>query len=226
MLDDEAACQARTSVDRARVGMLTTYARHPSGQRTTGVSVQAREDGTVEVHLGLTAGAVRQLTARPVATLQLAPPWCEPVRLHGAARRLPGLTDRGHLVFHLEVAAVRVGSPPELLDEAAYASARPDPLRHDAPAVLAHLNEGHADALAACLRAGGRDVGFAAATRLDAGGLKVVSVGAEGVDTVRLRFPAPVADLADLPPTLRHVLRPGCRCCAAPRRRAPGVAGS
>lgn len=109
--DDEFGRLARTSVDRARVGTLTTYARRPSGQHTTTANVRARVDGSVEVHLAPAAVPVRRLLARPVATLQVAPPWCEPVRLHGAVRRLPGTSERGDLVFHLEIAAVRVGSP-------------------------------------------------------------------------------------------------------------------
>ena len=213
--DTDDAVRARTSVDRARVGELTTYARHPSGARTTSVGLQVRPDGSVDVHLSTEADAVAQLLARPLATLHVAPPWCDPVLLHGGVRRLPGRSDRGELVFRLAVAAVRVGSPPVAVDEAAYSAARPDPLRCDAPAVLAHLNEGHADALTACLRARGRDVAFAQATRLDAGGLTVVAVCDDGTDTVRLRFPTPVAALDELPPSLAWVLRPGCGCCAA-----------
>ena len=223
MRDTDDAVRARTSVDRARVGQLTTYGRHPSSSRTTSVGLQARPDGSVEVHLSTGAPAVAQLLARPLATLQVAPPWCEPVLLHGGARRLPGLTDGGALVFRLEVAAVRVGSPPALVDESAYAAARPDPLRCDAPAVLAHLNEGHTDALSACLRARGHEAAFAEATRLDAGGLTVVAVGQDGADTVRLRFPTPVAALDELPPSLSWVLQPGCDCCTAARRSADGA---
>ena len=217
-MTDQHAAQARTSVEQARVGQLTTYGRHPSSTCTTSVSVTGREDGGVELRLSPAAPGSRQLLARPVGTLQVAPLWCEPVLLHGGARRLPGRTDRGELVFRLEVAAVRVGSPPVLVDESAWSAARPDPLRRDAPAVLAHLNEGHADALSACLRACGHDVAFAEATRLDAGGLTVVAVGPDGADTVRLRFPSPVSALEDLPPSLAWVLQPGCSCCpAAPR---------
>ena len=222
-MTDQDAVSARTSVDRARVGLLTTYARSPSSTASTSVRVSARSDGSVEVRLAPTALGVRQLLARPVATLQVAPLWCEPVRLHGAARRLTGTSDRGELVFHLTVAAVRVGSPPALLDEASYAAAAPDPLRHDAPAVLSHLNAAHAGALSACLRAGGSPADFAHATRLDAGGLTAVAVGPDGVDTVRLRFPAPITDLRDLPPSLAWVLDPRCRCCGA--RPSTGAAG-
>lgn len=217
MQDTDDAVLARTSLDRARVGVLTTYARHPSGQRTTSVGLQVRPDGAVDVRLAAAAQAVGQLLARPVATLEVAPPWCEPVLLHGGTRRLPGTAERGELVFRVSPAAVRVGRPPVVVDATAFAAARPDPLRCDAPAVLAHLNDGHADALTACLRACGRDVAFAEATRLDAGGLTVVAVGERGADTVRLRFPTPVAALDELPPSLAWVLRPGCSCCSAGR---------
>lgn len=212
MTSSEFGALARTSVDRARVGALTTYARHPSRQHTCSVAVRARADGTVEVQLAREALAVRLLLARPVATLHVAPSGCEPVLLHGAARRLPGVGACGTLVFHLHVAAARVGSPPVLLDGTTYADAAPDPLRHVAPAALGHLNDAHADALAACLRATGHDAAFAHATRLDTGGLTVVAVGEHGADTVRLRFSSPVTTLADLPTSLRCALTPSCGC--------------
>lgn len=223
MEDTDDAVRARTSLDRARVGELTTYGRHPSATTATSVALEARSDGAVDVRLASSASAVAQLLSRPLATLRIAPPWCEPVLLHGGARRLAGRTDRGELVFRLEVAAVRVGSPPVPVDGAAWSAARPDPLRCDAPAVLAHLNDGHADALSACLRACGHDVAFAEATRLDARGLTVVAVGPDGADTVRLRFPSPVRSLDELPPSLSLVLQPGCSCCAAVRRSAGGA---
>lgn len=207
MVGPDDAVDARTSVDCARVGALTTCARQPGSRHTTTVAVRARADGSVEVQLARDACAVRQLLARPVAVLRVAPVACEPVLLHGSARRLPGVSPTGALVFHLEVAAVRVGSPAVLVDPPTYAAAEPDPLRADAPAVLSRVNAGHAEALAACLRAGGHDAAFAHATRLDSGGLTVVAVGSQGVDTVRLQFPAPVARLADLPASLGCVLR-------------------
>ncbi len=210
------AVQARTAVDQARFGTLTTYARLPSTPHATCVAVEAGSDGSAEVELAKDAIAVRQILARPLASLRVAPVGCEPVLLHGAAYRRPGITRQGRLRFHLQAAAVRVGSPPQLVDEASYAAAEPDPLRHDAWHVLAHLNDGHADALATCLSAGGHDVGFVQATRLDAGGLTVLAVHDGGVDTVRLSFPAPVRDLRELPPSLRGVLSPRCGCGSRP----------
>ena len=211
---DQLALAARTSVASARVGLLTTYARHPSGQHTATVSVCPRADGSVELLLARDAVGVGQLLARPVGSLEVAPVGCQPVLLHGAVRRLSGVSSTGALRFHLEVAGVRVGAPAVLLDERAYLAAAPDPLAADAPEALAHLNGSHADALAACLRALGHRVGFAQATGLDAGGLTVVAVTATGLETVRLRFPQRVTALGQLPVSLGAVLSPRCGCSA------------
>lgn len=215
------ALRARTSVAAARVGVLTTYARHPAGQHSTTVSVRPRGDGTVDVQLSRNAVGAQQLLARPVATLELAPAGHDDVLLQGAVRRLPGLGANGTLLFHLDVAAVRVGSPAVLIDEDDYARATPDPLAADAPAVLAHLNDAHADGLAACLRALDHQVGFAHATALDCTGLTVTAVTAGHVDTVRLSFPEPVTALSQLPISLSLVLTPRCGCSAM--TRAPGA---
>lgn len=99
-----------------------------------------------------------------------------------------------------------------LLHQGAYGSAEPDPLALDAPAVLAHLNDAHADALAACLRAVGHRAEFAYAVGLDSGGLSVTAGTATGVNLVCLAFPSPVTALSQLPTSLSLVLRPRCGC--------------
>lgn len=206
------AASARTSVACARVGSLTTYSRRDVTRLETPVSVAARADGSVEIELARHAAAGQRLLARPVATLRVAPTSCDAVLIHASAHRLPRLGGAGSLVFLLQVAAVRVGAQALLIDSATYHATPPDPLRHDAPQVLAHLNVFHADALAACLRAGGHDAQFAAATRLDARGLTVAAVQGSGVEDVRLTFPTPIRALHELPPSLRRVLTPHCGC--------------
>ena len=218
------ALRARTSVAAARVGLLTTYARHPAGQTSMTVSVLPQADGGVHVEVGREARGAHQLLARPVATLDLAPVGHDPVLLHGAVRRLPGVGPGGTLVFHLDVAAVRVGAPAVAVDENAYARATPEPLAADAPAVLAHVNDLHADGLAACLRALGHEVGFAQATALDSDGLTVAAVTSSSVATVRLPFPRPVTALSQLPVSLSLLLAPRCHCAARPP--APGADGA
>jgi hypothetical protein len=218
---DPAAC-ARTAVDRARTGLLTTYARHPSRSHTAVVQLAPDPDGAVQLHLPAAAVPARQLLARPVATLSLRPPACEPTVLHGAVTRLRGTTEEGALVFRLEVAAGRVGAPARFVDGEAYARADPDPLRQEAPGVLAHLNGAHADGLADCLRAAGHDLSYAVATRLDAHGLTVAAVGGCGVSSVRLAFPRRIERLEELPPSLLCALTPRCEC-ASPHRTGPGA---
>lgn len=207
------AVLARTSVASARVATLTTYARQPHAGGTTTVTVAGAADGSVEVALSLRAHAVRQLLARPLATVCVAPPWCEPVTLQGAATRLPGADQTGRIRFRVAAAAVRIGHGRHPVDPLHYAEAEPDPLRHDAPAVLQHLNAGHGEALAACLRARGREVGYVQATALDADGLTVLAVSARGVDRLRLAFPRRVSSLQSLPASLSAVLQPECGCC-------------
>jgi hypothetical protein len=216
------AVLARTSVACARVATLTSYARQRDRRTPTTVSMSARTDGSVEVALTPTSLAVRQLLARPLASVRVAPAWCQPVKLHGAARRLPGLDPSGRAVFHIAAGAVRVGPEGTPVDADSYATAQPDPLRDDAPAVLRHLNTGHGDALTACLRACGHDTGFVYAAGLDAAGLTVLAVAGTGVTTVRLAFPAPVSRLSDLPPGLGAVLAPSCRCCCSHDHHARG----
>lgn len=227
VVGDDLAVLARTSVDCARVASLTSYPRGPGAPHLTTAAVRARADGTVEALLSPASPAVRLLLARPIATLRLAPVGCEPVLLHGAARRLSGASDDGRLVFHVEAGAVRVGPRADPVDEAGYATAAPDPLRHDAPKVLTHLNSEHSDAMAACLRARGCDAQFVEAVRLDAEGLTVLAVAASGVATVRLRFGTRISQLEQLPTGLHALLVPRAAGppppTAAPRR--PGVQG-
>ncbi|MBW3638607.1 MAG: DUF2470 domain-containing protein [Actinobacteria bacterium] len=208
MAEVELAVLARTAVDCSRLGSLTTYDRHPSSQHTATIPLRARPDGSVELQVTCGSVSAGQLLARPIATLHVAPAGYEAVLLRGSARRLPRTSTQAGLVFHLEAAIIRVGARSALLDERAYRGAAPDPLRHDAPVVLSHLNDTHADALAACLRARGQDAAFARATRLDARGLTIVTVGSTGVATVRLDFPAAVASLNELPAGMACLLTP------------------
>lgn len=69
MQDAHLAVQARTAVDQARTGTLTTYARQPGARPTTCVAVRGRDDGGVEVELEPGSLAVRQVLARPLASL-------------------------------------------------------------------------------------------------------------------------------------------------------------
>lgn len=215
---------ARTSMASARAGSLLTFSRQVRGHRTTLVTVTACPDGSAEITLERGSPALLQLMARPLAVLTVAPPWCEPLTLHGGVRKLPSDDGDRHVRLHLSGAVVRLGRPCRTIDPEEYAAAAPDPLHPDVPAVLAHLNAGHTDALAACLRAQGRDAAFVEAAALDTHGLTVLSVGAAGVERVRLTFPRPVERLSQLPGGIAGLLRARCArdCEHDPGRRARG----
>lgn len=213
----EDAALARAAVDDARLATLVTYGRHPSRQSETVVDVRARDDGSLEVELAPAAPAVRQLLARPLATVHLAPPGHPPVLVHGAARRLPGRSGTGPLVFHVEAAAVRLGEHCRAVDPDGYAAGAATPvglLDRRAPYVLAHVNAAHADLLLQQVRAAGHDAVYAAATALDARGLTVVAVGLHGAAELRLPFVAELARPGHLPAALSALLTRRCDCRA------------
>lgn len=205
-----AAEQARTAVALARVGTLTTYGRRTGTQpRTTTVSVQG-DGADLLLRLRADCPATADLLCRPLATVQVGPPGYDPVLLRGGAERLPGRDALGRLAFRVAPCAVRVGAAPDPVPVEDYRAAAPDPLREAAQPLLAHLR-GHADDLAACLRAGGhRTAQWVEPRALDRHGLTVVALCSDGVQILRLDFPRPVADLDELDPGMRALLH--CRC--------------
>lgn len=216
----EPAELARTSVARARVAALITYPRSaPARPHLTSVTVGCNGDGHPVVRVEAGSLAAAHLLSRPLATVRVAPVGGDTVTVHGAAHRLRGTGGGGLLTFQVEVGAVLLGAVrPATVEVEAYRSAEPDPLRDEAPAVLAHLRDAHARQLTACLRALGHDAQWAEPTGLDRHGLTVLALGLEGVATIRLSFPEPVRRLADLRPGLGTVLlcRCGCRSSTSP----------
>jgi len=215
--------RARTAVACARAGALTTYPRQRRPMMTT---VLVSEDaGRMELRLPADSAAARTLAVRPVATVRVAPPHCEVTTVLGAVRRLPGRDGDQRIRFLLDAGAVRVGSTcHRVLDADAYRAAEPDPLRDDAPCVLAHLRGEHAAALADCLRAQGHaGVRWVEPTGLDRYGLDLTGVDDDGVGEVRLPFPAPVRSLRELAPHLYLALRGRCADCRTPDHRDPHI---
>lgn len=207
----EPAELARTSLARARIAALLTYPRSAPRPHLTSVTVGCDRAGRPVVRVYAGSPAAARLLARPLATVRVAPVGGNTVTVHGAAHRLRGTGDDGRLTYGVEVGAVLLGAgTPARVEVEAYLAAEPDPLRHEAPAVLAHLRDAHAGQLTACLRALGHDAQWAEPSALDRHGLTVVAVGLEGVATIRLSFPEPVRRLQDLRPGLGTVLL--CRC--------------
>ena len=209
--------RARTSVAEARVATLTTYPRLGRPVLTM-VSVRA-DDGAPVIAVDKRSAAAATLRLRPLGTVQLSPPDWEPVTLQGRFRSLVG-DDAAQLLFRLDVGSVRVGQRLlEVVEVEDYWSCEPDPLRQDAPGILAHLRRGHGEQLAACLRANGHaSARWAEPRRLDRYGLELGVLDDAGVSTARLSFTTPVNRVEDLSPGLSVVLHGGCgRCgdCAA-----------
>jgi hypothetical protein len=212
---------ARTAVASALTGALTAYLRQATPLRAR---VTVRDDrGQVVLGLSSDSDAARLLSIRPFAAVRVAPPGCEPTVLQGTVCRL-ARADRSRITrFTLTPGAIRLDGAQKLPVEAsAYLEAQPDPLRHEAAAVIAHLRRDHGQDLADCLRAQGHhQVLWAEASRLDRYGLELIALEAEGISTIRLTFPEPVHDLRELGPSLYLALHDGCGECRH-RRSRPG----
>lgn len=222
--------RVRTAVAAASVATVTTYSRDPSARcLQTVVKVRGDEAGRLVVHLDPRSAAAANLVARPVASLRLADPMCGSslVLLHGGVRRAP-VAPRSReqatrpaepttaVAYLLEVTSARLRDPSrgredDLVDADSYGTAEPDPLRAEAPGVLAHLRDAHASGLLDCLRRQGHpEAAWVEPRRLDRYGLEVVVVTPDAVADVRLPFPRPLTSLAQLGPGLRCALT--CRC--------------
>lgn len=207
---------ARTAVARARVAGLVTYPRLAQQALAT---VSVYEDrGALVLRLAPNTRAATHLCERPLGTVRVGPAYCETVTIQGAVRRLDGSDSSGRTLFRLDVGAVRLGGrATQVVDVGSYWAAEPDPLRDCAPAILAHLREGHGDQLNACLRAQGHSQArWAAPRRLDRYGLELAVIEESGVGLARLNFPTPVSRVEDLPPGLSVAMLGQGRCCQRP----------
>lgn len=215
--------RARTTAASAVVADLITYARRPGGPGGATVPVAADQRGRPVLDVGTTSPVVARLLARPVATVLLTAPTCPPVVLQGGARPVRGAHGPRTRAFRVQVASVRVilgGGRGTLVAPEAYEAAEPDPLRHAAPGVLAHLARRHCAELRGCVRAHGlADVEFVEPRALDRYGLELLAVTAHGATVVRMPFPAPVTHLRQLSPGVAGPLL--CRCDLGPVTSVP-----
>lgn len=204
--------RARTSVAEAKVATLTTSSRL-GRQVSTPVGIRAADDGAPVIALDAGSSAAAILRRRALATMRLDPPDWDPVTLRGRFRPLPGCD--AHLLFRLDVGSVHLGQRrPTVVELEDYRSCEPDPLRQDAPGILAHLRRGHGEQLAACLRANGHATAqWAEPRRLDRYGLELGVLDDAGVSSARLSFTAPVNGVEDLSAGLSVVLQRGCGRC-------------
>ena len=111
--------------------------------------------------------------------------------------------DDGLACFRFEVRSLRIGRSGDAVDISEYRLAVPDPLRGDAPGIVAHLRHGHGGDLAACLRVQGEHgARWAEPLSVDRYGLELAVLHDGGVSTTRLNFPVPVSSVAELGPEL------------------------
>ena len=207
---------ARTAVACAQVAALTTYPRH-SRPATTQVRVRD-EHGELVLSLSPNSWAAADLGMRPVGTVLIAPLGCQTVTAQGVVHPLPDQHD-GLACFRLEVRSVRIGRSAQAVDVAEYRLAAPDPLREEAPRILAHLRRGHGADLAACLRAqGDHGARWAEPLGVDRYGLELAVLHDDGVNATRMNFPVPVSSVTELTPGLSVLMIGADRCSDCHRR--------
>jgi hypothetical protein len=195
------------------VATLVTYDRR-SGEPPlhTTAAVHTDEAGRPIFCLSQESGALHNLLARPLASLVMAGGETSVILRGGARRLLRGRETRALQSFRLDVTSVRLVNAGSLeVDVADFLAAEPDPLRHEAAGVLAHLGDAHRPALLSCLRRQGHaEAEWVDPRGLDRYGLELTVLGAGGVSRVRLAFPRPLTSLRELGPGLRAALT--CRC--------------
>lgn len=192
--------------------------------------MSADESGRLTFFLEPQSWAVANLLSRPLASVTIAAQrpgvgrLPHGVVLRGSVRRAPSHprpSGRPAAVpFVLSPTSVRLWngrlasaplSAEDVVDVESFSAANPDPLRTEAPQVLAHLREAHGAGLLHCLRSQGHvKAEWVEPQRLDRYGLEVSVVSADGVTDIRLPFPAPLDSLSQLGPGLRTALM--CRC--------------
>jgi hypothetical protein len=135
-------------------------------------------------------GTVARLTAADAAAVR-----AEYLARHENAQHWVDFDDFGF--YRLEVADLYyVGGFGAMgwVDAADYAAARPDPLADSAPAILAHMNADHRDALKLYCRAfAGLEVDDATMTAIDRLGFRVRAQSGERLQGLRINFPREVS---------------------------------
>lgn len=203
--------QARTLLARSRVGTLHTMGTRAGAIATT-AAVLGDPLGRPLIWLDAASQALADLDAVPAARLCLSPDRLDTLVIEGTTTRVSPPGRSGQIPVRLQPSSVRLSlGSQKTVDLAAYNMARADPLRREAPQILAHLRTAHTGELLACLRAQfGSDIEHVEPRQLDRHGLEVVILNRHGAGVARLAFPSPVATLRDLGPELSAVLR--CRC--------------
>lgn len=158
----------------------------------------------------------RQLAASPVLVTVTVPadtPFSA-LRLTGMTSTSPGVRGYPVTVRSLEF----TGAAAAAVALAQYEAAAPDPFRHEAPAILHHLEHHHMAELTGCVQAHGITAAECAMPRrLDRFGLELLVLTPSGLAAVRLSFPCgPVTTIGELPASIRAILNCQCRASDIP----------
>ena len=214
--------QARTIIDRACAAVVSSAV--PGIPPATVVPVRASRTGRPILLPQPGSMLDRQLDASPaIVTISI------PADAPFSALRLTGMTrprgtadlpdpesDPGQAApagYPVVLQSLEfTGATPAPVALTQYEAAVPDPFRHEAAAVLRHLERYHLADLVDCVRAHGITVAeYVVPRRLDRFGLELLVLSPSGLAAVRLAFPdGPVTTIAEVPVSIRTSLT--CRC--------------
>jgi len=217
---------ARTTMARACVAVVSCAG--PAELRAATVALRASHEGH-PVLLPRDGSALARYLAQGPAIVTVIIPADAPFE----ALRLTGMTTLGMTRAEMARPGARAGDPsgdtsatypvtlqsleftgvvPVEVALGLYEAASPDPLRHEGPAVLRHLERCHMAELVSCVQAHGLETAEYVIPRgLDRFGLEFLVLTTGGVAAVRLAFPdGPVTSLQQVPASIRAVLT--CRC--------------
>lgn len=199
---------ARTAMSCACAAVITCP--ETRGRTTATVPMRASRTGHPILLPRGGSALARQLAASPVLVTVTVP-----ADTPFSALRLSGMTSTGTGVrgYPVTVRSLEfTGAAPATVALAQYEAAAPDPFRHEAPAILHHLEHHHMAELTCCVQANGLTAAECAVPRrLDRFGLELLVLTSSGLAAVRLSFPCgPVTTIAELPASIRAILN--CQC--------------
>jgi len=206
---------ARTAVARAATAAVSLVGGPVTASE---IPVRSGPAGSPVLLTATGSALARQLGTGPETvsvSVAAAAPFAG-LRLTGTAR--PAARNRQAEIIAYVVAVRSVefcGTVSALVSLDQYQAATPDPLWHEAPGILRHLEQGHMSDLIGCVRAHGmRQADWVIPHGLDRYGLELLVLTADGTAAMRLSFPSgPVTSLQDVPASVRTVLT--CRCYPA-----------
>jgi len=218
--------RARTMAEQLRVGTLCTLAQEPKGHPYGSLVTVALDAGSPVFLISELAEHTRNLRQDVRASLLLAESVasdplanarvtllgeCHPLQepTHARAAYLARHPDAAYYAdfrdfgfWKLKLSALRyIGGYGRMswVGVEEWLAAEPDPIAPDAPGIIAHMNEDHAQAMPLYCRAFSKAVDTSAATMtsIDRYGFEMSATTAVGPRPIRLAFPTAIANKTD-----------------------------